>query len=69
MWKVNSYTLSSSYLILELPQFLLSKYESKGIIGITQPRRVAAVSLARRVAEEQGTILRNKVPTLLLFLD
>ena len=69
MWKVNSYTPSSSYLILEFPQFLLSKYESKGIIGITQPRRVAAVSLARRVAEEQGTILRNKVPTPLLFLD
>ena len=69
MWKVNSYTPSLSYLILELPQFLLSKYESKGIIGITQPRRVAAVSLARRVAEEQGTILRNKVPTLILFLN
>jgi len=51
-----------SRLILELPQFLLSKYESKGIIGVTQPRRVAAVNLARRVAEEQGTILRNKVP-------
>jgi ATP-dependent RNA helicase DHR2 len=48
-------------LTLELPQFLLSKYENKGIIGITQPRRVAAVNLARRVAEEQGTILRNKV--------
>jgi HrpA-like RNA helicase len=47
--------------MVELPQFLFSKYHSKGIIGITQPRRVAAINLARRVAEEQGTILRNKV--------
>lgn len=46
---------------LELPQFLLSKYQNKGIIGITQPRRVAAINLARRVAEEHGTHLRNKV--------
>jgi hypothetical protein len=48
-------------LTLELPQFLLSKYPSKGVIGITQPRRVAAINLARRVAEEHGTHLRNKV--------
>jgi ATP-dependent RNA helicase DHR2 len=48
-------------LTIELPQFLLSKYPSKGVIGITQPRRVAAINLARRVAEEHGTHLRNKV--------
>ena len=46
---------------LELPQFLLPNYGPKGIIAITQPRRVAAVNLARRVAEETGTQLRNKV--------
>ena len=28
---------------------------SEGVIGITQPRRVAAVSMARRVAEELNT--------------
>ena len=33
------------------------------MIGITQPRRVAAINLARRVAEEHGTQLRNKVPS------
>ncbi|PGH01024.1 ATP-dependent RNA helicase DHR2 [Blastomyces parvus] len=33
-----------------------------GCIAITQPRRVAAVSLARRVAEEMGTPLGNSSP-------
>jgi HrpA-like RNA helicase len=55
------------HLITELPQFLLSKY-NKGIIGITQPRRVAAINLARRVAEEYGTHLRNKVVLLIHVL-
>lgn len=53
----------------QLPQFLLSKYQSKGIIGITQPRRVAAINLARRVAEEHGTHLRNKVGYSIRFDD
>ena len=48
-------------LTVELPQFLFEKYQATGIIGITQPRRVAAINLARRVAEEHGTQLRNKV--------
>ncbi|KAL3447370.1 putative ATP-dependent RNA helicase [Aspergillus insuetus] len=33
-----------------------------GCIAITQPRRVAAISLARRVAEEMGTPLGNSSP-------
>ena len=33
----------------------------KILIGITQPRRVAAVSLAKRVAEELDTELGNEV--------
>ena len=33
-----------------------------GCIAVTQPRRVAAVSLARRVAEEMGTPLGNSSP-------
>lgn len=28
-----------------------------GVIGVTQPRRVAAVSVARRVAQEMGVAL------------
>ena len=39
----------------QLPQFLAEKnYQSFGKIGITQPRRLATVTLARRVAEEMN---------------
>ncbi|KAJ3107235.1 ATP-dependent RNA helicase dhx37 [Phlyctochytrium planicorne] len=45
----------------QVPQFLYEagfgdpKHEKfRGIVGITQPRRVAAVSMAKRVAEEMG---------------
>ena len=34
---------------------------SDGIIGITQPRRVAAITVAKRVAEERGTELGDEV--------
>lgn len=40
----------------QLPQMLLENgYAADGMIGITQPRRVAAVSVASRVAQELGT--------------
>jgi HrpA-like RNA helicase len=41
----------------QLPQFLHSAGFCKGgmMIGITQPRRVAAITVATRVAEEMGT--------------
>lgn len=46
----------------QIPQYL---YEAgigrQGIIAITQPRRVAAVSLAGRVAEEKRTQLGKLV--------
>jgi ATP-dependent RNA helicase DHX37/DHR1 len=39
----------------QVPQFLYeSGYGEKGMIGITQPRRVSAVSMAKRVATELG---------------
>lgn len=40
----------------QIPQLLLHAgiAGSSGCIGITQPRRIAAVSIARRVAQEQG---------------
>ncbi|KAK4631557.1 Putative ATP-dependent RNA helicase [Fulvia fulva] len=39
----------------QLPQMLVENgYTSKGMIGVTQPRRVAAQSVARRVAHEFG---------------
>ncbi|KAK6361357.1 putative ATP-dependent RNA helicase dhr2 [Orbilia blumenaviensis] len=56
----------------QIGQFLLSQpYMSRmisadgkkygGCIAITQPRRVAAISLAQRVSSEMGTVLGNEV--------
>ena len=41
--------------------YFLSIIHSDGIIGITQPRRVAAITVAKRVAEERGTELGDEV--------
>ncbi|EMD68734.1 hypothetical protein COCSADRAFT_167944 [Bipolaris sorokiniana ND90Pr] len=46
----------------QLPQFLTNESWCTGCIAITQPRRVAAISLARRVAEEMGSLLGDKGP-------
>lgn len=57
----------------QIPQFLVNEPWCRkrkidgnvpvgGCIAITQPRRVAAISLARRVAEEMGTPLGNSSP-------
>lgn len=40
-----------------------------GMIGVTQPRRVAAVSVARRVAEEMGVQLGREVGYAVRFED
>ena len=46
----------------QLPRFLLENHlGDKGRIGITQPRRIAAVTLARRVAEETGFKLGEEI--------
>jgi len=47
----------------QVPQFLQSESWCSGCIAITQPRRVAAISLARRVAEEMGTPLGSSSPS------
>ena len=41
----------------------------KGIIGITQPRRVAAITVAKRVAEERGVELGEEVGYCVRFDD
>jgi ATP-dependent RNA helicase DHX37/DHR1 len=53
---------------MQVPQFLLEAgygcpyfLERKGSVGVTQPRRVAAVSTATRVAEELGQELGKTV--------
>ena len=46
----------------QVPQFLLDCQWCKGQIAITQPRRVAAISLARRVANEMGSTVGSSSP-------
>ena len=41
----------------------------RGMIGCTQPRRVAAVSVAKRVAEEYGCTLGQEVGYSIRFED
>ncbi|KAJ7514129.1 hypothetical protein O6H91_23G029200 [Diphasiastrum complanatum] len=54
----------------QLPQILhRAGYSKKGIIAVTQPRRVAAVSVARRVAYEMGVHLGEEVGYSIRFED
>ena len=46
----------------QIPRFLYDAGLAKGgAIACTQPRRVAAVTVAQRVADEMGTELGGKV--------
>ena len=46
----------------EVPQFLLQAgFADSGMIAVTQPRRVAAITLAQRVSDEVGTPLGGRV--------
>ena len=50
-----------------MPQYLAEEgYTAMGKIGVTQPRRVAAMSVAKRVSEEFGCRLGQEVCILLL---
>ena len=52
------------------PQYLLeAHYAKKGMIAVTQPRRVAAVSIAHRVAVERGADLGKEVGYSIRFDD
>lgn len=54
----------------QLPKILLDMgYGAKGIIGHTQPRRLAARSVASRIAEELGQPLGNTVGYKVRFQD
>lgn len=49
-------------MLLEVPQFLFeANLATRGAIACTQPRRVAATSLAARVAAEQNVSLGSRV--------
>ncbi|KAJ2806449.1 ATP-dependent RNA helicase [Coemansia furcata] len=51
----------------QIPQYLLES--GFGTIAVTQPRRVAATSIAKRVAEEVGTPLGGRVGYTIRFED
>jgi pre-mRNA-splicing factor ATP-dependent RNA helicase DHX16 len=53
----------------QVPQYMYESGEYDGIIGITQPRRVAAMSVAQRVADEVGTRLGHEVGYAVRFED
>jgi pre-mRNA-splicing factor ATP-dependent RNA helicase DHX38/PRP16 len=54
----------------QLAQFLYEDgYCSNGIIGCTQPRRVAAMSVAKRVSEEMECELGSTVGYAIRFED
>lgn len=54
----------------QITQYLAEEgYARKGMIGCTQPRRVAAVSVAKRVAEEAGCKLGEEVGYTIRFED
>jgi ATP-dependent RNA helicase DHX8/PRP22 len=54
----------------QMTQYLAeSGYTSRGRIGCTQPRRVAAMSVAKRVAEEFGCRLGEEVGYAIRFED
>ena len=38
-----------------------------GVIGVTQPRRVAVVTVANRVAEERGAVVGSEVGYAIRF--
>jgi ATP-dependent RNA helicase DDX35 len=58
------------HVLRQIPQLLYEKgYHAKGMIGITQPRRVSAITLAKRVAEEMGQVFGEEVGCAARFLN
>src|SRR5262249_18281887 len=54
----------------QIPQYLHEAgYTKQGRIGCTQPRRVAAMSVAKRVADEMGVKLGSEVGYSIRFED
>ncbi|KAM2888067.1 hypothetical protein FF1_011851 [Malus domestica] len=54
----------------QLSQILHKRgYTKSGVVGVTQPRRVAAVSVARRVSQELGVRLGDEVGYAIRFED
>jgi pre-mRNA-splicing factor ATP-dependent RNA helicase DHX38/PRP16 len=59
-----------SSVLIQLAKFLYEAgYAKDGMIAVTQPRRVGAVSVARRVAQEMDTTLGDLVGYTIRFED
>lgn len=55
---------------MQIPRFLLDAgFGDNGLIACTQPRRVAAITVAQRVSQELGTQLGGKVGYTVRFDD
>ena len=57
--------------MVEIPQYLHEAgwASNNNVVACTQPRRVAATSVATRVAEEVGTVLGDEVGYAIRFED
>jgi ATP-dependent helicase HrpA len=54
----------------QIPRMLKAAgFGEKGLIGVTQPRRIAAVSVAHRIAQEEGVALGEEVGYTIRFDD
>ena len=54
----------------QIPQILLEAgFADKGVIGVTQPRRIAAVSVAEFIARQQGTSIPEIIGFKMRFED
>lgn len=53
----------------QFPQYLRDAFDPPGLVGVTQPRRVAAVSVATRVAQERRGRLGDEVGYQIRFED
>ncbi|XP_014102269.2 probable ATP-dependent RNA helicase DHX35 [Bactrocera oleae] len=54
----------------QLPQYLYELgWHTKGEIGLTQPRRISAITLANRVALERGEVIGSTVGFVVKFLE
>ncbi|CAG8679664.1 6568_t:CDS:2 [Cetraspora pellucida] len=53
----------------QIPQYILESFPEFKLIGVTQPRRIAAITVANRVSEEHGSRLGDDIGYCIRFDD
>lgn len=53
----------------QIPQYILESFPEYRLIGVTQPRRIAAITVANRVSEEHGSRLGDDIGYCIRFDD